>query len=49
MYIISYDKELVVRGITSHPLPKNVLEEIKKTLDQTLISLITQNNDINDF
>ena len=46
MTILSYDEESFKRGLKEHPLPQEVLEDIKTYLDEKLISLITQNIDI---
>lgn len=46
MIILSYDDESFNRGITDHPLPENIAQEIKDVLDRKLISLIEMNADI---
>lgn len=46
MTILSYDEESFKRGLNEHPLPQDVLEDIKTYLDEKLISLIKQNIDI---
>ena len=46
MTILSYDEESFKRGFNEHPLPQEVLEDIKTYLDEKLISLIMQNIDI---
>ena len=46
MTILSYDEESFKRGLNEHPLPQEVLEDIKTYLDEKLISLIMQNIDI---
>ena len=46
MTILSYDEESFKRGFNEHPLPQEVLEDIKTYLDEKLISLIKQNIDI---
>ena len=46
MTILSYDEESFKRGLKEHPLPQEVLEDIKTYLDEKLISLIMQNIDI---
>ena len=46
MTILSYDEESFKRGLKEHPLPQEVLEDIKTYLDEKLISLIKQNIDI---
>ena len=40
MTILSYDEESFKRGLNEHPLPQEVLEDIKTYLDEKLISLI---------
>ena len=40
MTILSYDEESFKRGFNEHPLPQEVLEDIKTYLDEKLISLI---------
>ena len=39
MTILSYDEESFKRGFNEHPLPQEVLEDIKTYLDEKLISL----------
>ena len=46
MTILSYDEESFKRGLNEHPLPQEVLEDIKTYLDEKLISFIMQNIDI---
>lgn len=46
MTILSYDEESFKRGYNEHPLPQEVLEDIKAYLDEKLISLIMQNIDV---
>lgn len=46
MTILSYDEESFKRGFNEHPLPQEVLKDIKTYLDEKLISLIMQNIDI---
>lgn len=46
MTILSYDKESFKRGFKVHPLPKEVVKDIKRYLDGKLIALIEQNADI---
>lgn len=46
MTVLSYDKESFKQGIITHPLPDDVKGEIKKTLDEQMISLIRQKKDI---
>ena len=46
MTILSYDEESFKRGLNEHPLPQEVLEDIKTYLDEKLVSLIMQNIDI---
>lgn len=48
MTILSYDEESFKRGLNEHPLPQEVLEDIKTYLDEKLISLIMQNMKEND-
>lgn len=46
MIILSYDEESFKRGITRHPLPEKVAEEIKHELDEKLISLLQQGRNV---
>ena len=46
MTILSYDKESFKRGLNVHPLPKEVVKDIKSDLDRKLIELIEQNMDV---
>ncbi|MDF2871098.1 MAG: ATP-binding protein [Anaerocolumna sp.] len=46
MVILSYDKESFKRGLKEHPLPAEIVKDIKNYLDARLISLIEQNIDI---
>lgn len=46
MTILSYDKESFKRGLNVHPLPEEVVKDIKSYLDGKLIALIEQSIDI---
>lgn len=46
MVSLSYDAESFKRGLTVHPLPKEIEQEIKVILDGQLITLIKQNKDV---
>lgn len=46
MVSLSYDAESFKRGLTVHPLPKEIEQEIKVILDNQLISLIELNMDV---
>ena len=46
MISLSYDAESFKKGLTVHPLPKEIEQKIKVYLDNKLISLIEQNVDV---
>ncbi len=46
MTILSYDAESFKRGFKEHPLPEDVVRDIKNYLDLKLISLIEQGTDV---
>lgn len=46
MTVLSYDAESFKQGLIKHPLPDEVLQDIKTSLDKKLISLISQKKDV---
>lgn len=46
MTILSFDEESIKRGFFDHPLPEEIAKDIKRHLDEELISLLEKNVDL---